>query len=377
MPPEHVGLQHSRRCNTVFWTAYIIDREFGTLIGAPSSIRDEDITTKLPSEADGSAKAAALTLQIKLARLTAMILTGVYGVDRNFDGTLLRDTQSVLHSIAAVSRDLTAYLDTRLGGTDIRTSKIATRLILSYHHVNCRCSSLPRPSKAYLPQCVVLTTRPLVMCVLQRRLAGNESADSIPDGPISSLLESSSYSALNILKTLKALGDSNLLGMFSNVTKFTENINELTPADAFLPFQMETAFSSAFLLHTLNAVLPGFVQDTSWLETVHGIFDMMIAKGSPAAQLRKREFQRLEDVMTSYLQRGQDEVVPDLPEEVASLSETAAESLRGLFQNTDAETVDECSPWGLLGSHGGFAMSPTEILTLADSLLMEDFIVHE
>ncbi|CAI6100679.1 unnamed protein product [Clonostachys chloroleuca] len=145
MPTDHVSLAHSNRCNTVFWVAYIIDRDFSTLVGAPSSIRDEDITTKLPSEIDDSMNAAAMTLQIRLSRLTATILTGVYGVDRNFDGSLLRETQSVLHKLAAVCRDLTSYLGTTLHGTNIKTSKLATRLILSYHH------------------CVVLTTRPLVI----------------------------------------------------------------------------------------------------------------------------------------------------------------------------------------------------------------------
>lgn len=77
MPTDHVSLAHSNRCNTVFWVAYIIDRDFSTLVGAPSSIRDEDITTKLPSEIDDSMNAAAMTLQIRLSRLTATILTGI------------------------------------------------------------------------------------------------------------------------------------------------------------------------------------------------------------------------------------------------------------------------------------------------------------
>lgn len=77
MPTEEVGEGHSQRCNRIFWIAYMIDREFGTLIGAPCSIRDEDITAKLPSEfEDGTSRPEALTLQIQLARLTAQILTG-------------------------------------------------------------------------------------------------------------------------------------------------------------------------------------------------------------------------------------------------------------------------------------------------------------
>ncbi|KAI8659193.1 Fungal-trans domain-containing protein [Fusarium sp. Ph1] len=337
MPPEDVGEQHSKRCNTIFWISYIIDREYGPLVGAPSSIRDEDITTKLPSDIDSSLRADALTLQIRMSRLTATILNGVYGVDRNFDGTLLNDTQSVLHSLADVSRDISAFLDTRLHKTNIRSSKIATRLILSYHH------------------CVVLTTRPLVMCVLQRRLTGSDGDRTIPDGPISSLLQSCVHSALNILKTLRALGDENLL-------------------DCFLPFQMETVFSSAFLLYVIDAVSPGFVPDQTWLATAHGIFDTMIAKGSPATPLRKRELQRLEQIMTSYLgSRSQANPAPLQFQEVPILGRGM--DLPDQPVATDAAYVDETSPWGLLGSHGGYILSPGEIMQLAEGLNMEDFMV--
>ncbi|KAJ3542240.1 hypothetical protein NM208_g4208 [Fusarium decemcellulare] len=337
MPPETVGEYHSKRCNTIFWISYIIDREYGPLVGAPSSIRDEDITTKLPSEMDNSSKAEALTLQIRLSRLTATILTGVYGVDRNFDGKLLSDTQSVLHSLAEVSREIGTFLETRLQGTNIRSSKIATRLILSYHH------------------CVVLTTRPLVMCVLQRRVARSDVDRSIPDGPINSLLQSCVHSALNILKTLRALGDSNML-------------------DSFLPFQMETVFSSVFLLYVIDAVSPGFVPDQTWHATAHGIFDMMIARGSPGAPLRKREMQRLEQIMTSYLRSGsQTNVSPLQFQEDPILAremgvDEPASTEQGVY-------VSETSPWGLLGSQGGLIMSPGQILQLAEELDMEDFMV--
>ena len=50
------------------------------------------------------------------------------------------------------------------------------------------------------------------MCILQRRLAKNDENTSIPEGPINSLFQACTYSAFNILKTLKTLGDRNLLG---------------------------------------------------------------------------------------------------------------------------------------------------------------------
>jgi hypothetical protein len=77
MPEEVVGIEHSRRCNIIFWMVYILDREFGPLMGAPGSIRDDDITAKEPSEMDSSLEALNMSLNVRLSRLVARILTGL------------------------------------------------------------------------------------------------------------------------------------------------------------------------------------------------------------------------------------------------------------------------------------------------------------
>lgn len=77
MPEEVVGIEHSLRCNIVFWVVYRLDREFGPLIGTPCSIGDADITTKLPSEMDESLDALNMTLHVRLSRFMARILTGM------------------------------------------------------------------------------------------------------------------------------------------------------------------------------------------------------------------------------------------------------------------------------------------------------------
>src|SRR5690349_11137676 len=74
MPEEAVGAQHSKRCHVIFWVVYMLDQEFAALIGATSSIRDEDITNKLPSQADDSLSSLSLTLHVQLARLIARLL---------------------------------------------------------------------------------------------------------------------------------------------------------------------------------------------------------------------------------------------------------------------------------------------------------------
>lgn len=136
---------------------------------------------------------------------------------------------------------------------------------------------------------------------------------------------------------------------------------------------METVFSSAFLLYVIDAVSPGFVPDQTWLATAHEIFDTMIAKGSPATPLRKRELQRLEQIMTSYLGSGSQ----TNPSPLKFQEETALRrgtDLPDQPATTDVVYVDETSPWGLLGSHGGYILSPGEIMQLAEGLNMEDFL---
>ena len=54
----------------------MLDREFAALMGAPSSIRDEDITVRLFS--DGSVDEKTITFHVRLARLNARILTSTF-----------------------------------------------------------------------------------------------------------------------------------------------------------------------------------------------------------------------------------------------------------------------------------------------------------
>lgn len=80
MREDIVGVELSKRCHIVFWIVYMLDLDWAALIGATSSIRDEDITTKLPSEMDDSLNALTMTLHVRLSRLTTRVLTSEFGV---------------------------------------------------------------------------------------------------------------------------------------------------------------------------------------------------------------------------------------------------------------------------------------------------------
>ena len=59
----------------------------------------------------------------------------VYGVGQQYEGALIRDTQTILHNLAELSHDLNVFLDTHFGGAISRASKMAVRLMLAHHHV--------------------------------------------------------------------------------------------------------------------------------------------------------------------------------------------------------------------------------------------------
>ncbi|GKT82401.1 fungal specific transcription factor [Colletotrichum tofieldiae] len=292
MPEEVVGAEYSRRCNIVFWVVYTLDREFSALMGAPTSIRDEDITVKLPSKVDNSLDALNMTLHVRLSRLMARILTTVYGVGKEFDGSLVPNTQSILRDLARLSRDLTALLDTHFQGSVSRASRMALRLILSYHH----------------------------SCV---------------------------DSAQTVLRTLRVLGDEDLL-------------------EAFLPFQLEDAFSSAFLLYLIRVISPSLLHDDSWCENVTCVLDRMISKGSLVAPLRKLELSQLEHIMLALTPAGEEPPTP--PPSTAH-----PQHHHGHEHGSFLDQMEEAG-WDIFDTSGMGGLSPQALLDLAERLDVEDLI---
>lgn len=61
----------------------------------------------------------------------------------------------------------------------------------------------------------------------------------------------------------------------------------------FLPFNLENAFSSAFVLGVIDAILPGLVPDQGYVELTNEILDEMISRGNKVAKIRKNELELL------------------------------------------------------------------------------------
>ncbi|KKY15349.1 putative fungal specific transcription factor [Diplodia seriata] len=255
-------------------------------MGCPCSICDGDITAKLPSEMDGSLSALNMSLHVRLSRLMARILTAIYGVGKQFDGSLAPNTQKVLRELAQLSKDINELLNTHFQGSI---------------------------SKALGP---------------------------ISDHHIVSLLQSCVDSAMIILRTLRGMGDEDLL-------------------EAFLPFQLEDASSSAFILYLIRTINPSLLTDERWSEDVKHVLDKMIAKGSVAAPLRKRELGQLEDALVAVSPVCDEPTTPSVGQQE--------------HQAAIASTVRPAdSGWDLFLENGIVGISPTEMLDLAAQLEVDN-----
>ncbi|KAM5517935.1 C6 transcription factor, partial [Fusarium oxysporum f. sp. phaseoli] len=337
MPEEAVGEQHSKRCHIIFWVVYMLDQEFAALIGATSAIRDEDITNKLPSQADSSLSSLSLTLHVQLARLIARLLGTVYGVGKDYDGTLFSNTQSILRNLAELNRDLNNIINNHFRDSISKASRIATRLLLQYHH------------------CVVLTTRPQIMCALHMHIEQSKT-QLMTHGlslspPVASLIQSCVSSAQAILKTLRALADEDLI-------------------EAFLPFQIEYASSSAFLLHLIPIICPSLLSDESWRDDARYVFDTLIAKGSLIAPLRKVELEQLEQKL-SALTPASNIVTPEIQTQVEEHGNVQEEENR---EPELQEHVSDETGWDLFAANAMAGLTPGELLDLAEQLDVDSFL---
>ncbi|KAJ4135029.1 hypothetical protein NW768_004639 [Fusarium equiseti] len=319
MPEEVVGAQHSKRCHIIFWVVYMLDQEFAALIGATSAIRDEDITNKLPSQVDDSLTSLSLTLHVQLARLIARLLGTVYGVGKDYDGTLFSNTQSILRNLAELNRDLQNIINKHFRDSISKASRIATRLLLQYHH-----------SKTQMTHGLSLSR------------------------PVASLIQSCVNSAQSILKTLRALADEDLI-------------------EAFLPFQIEYASSSAFLLQLIPIICPSLLSDDSWRDDARYVFDTLIAKGSLIAPLRKVELEQLEQKL-SALTPASNIATPELPvgaEENEVTQEHNDEEDEG--HEIQEHLADETG-WDLFAANAMAGLTPGELLDLAEQLDVDNFL---
>jgi proline utilization trans-activator len=144
--------------------------------------------------------------------------------------------------------------------------------------------------------------------------------------------------------------------------------------EAFLPFQIEYASSSAFLLHLIPIICPSLLSDDSWRDDARYVFDTLIAKGSLIAPLRKVELEQLEQKL-SALTPASNVATPQLPTqtnvEMGKHDETQEQEAEE--QDVQAHLPDGTG-WDLFAANAMAGLTPGELLDLAEQLDVDSFL---
>ncbi|KAM6509731.1 hypothetical protein FALCPG4_017379 [Fusarium falciforme] len=262
------------RHRSAWWTLYILDRKFASLMGAPSSINDGDISVLLPEGPQATQKSKVVDMHVKLSRLMAKVINTVYATDDRLGSSFLRNTQAILRELAKLGDDLAASPELKPGNSS-PVGRVSATLNLCYH------------------QCILLATRPLLICLLRDRLQ-DKTAGGSPDRhtvePITALLKTSSESASKSLRILAALQSHDLL-------------------EIFLPFDLEQIFSSGFIITLISAIHPfPNAVDESGFDKSLSLLDTLIANGNIPARFRREELVRLHEML---LLVSQQEINPE------------------------------------------------------------------
>ncbi|WDK16993.1 Zn(II)2Cys6 transcription factor [Colletotrichum graminicola] len=265
MPIMDLGPGLVQRCRKIWWTVYVLDRQMTSLMGLPQSTLDEGVYCQLPSYPGSAHRTAALSMQIKFARIIAEISSTVYGANGRLNKKFVLSTKTVLQSIVAVADELRnsfpLHADERFDGI----SRLSAHLHLLYY------------------QCIILATRPLLLCCLIKRFDSPLEADSLMASPkVRNPLQMCAESAIQILNILDKLRSQGLL-------------------ETFLPLDLDSLFVSTVALLVARGVDSRLIESQSpWLEKSNNILEEMIASGNLIAEFRKNEMQQLGEMLVEF-----------------------------------------------------------------------------
>ncbi|KAM0508977.1 hypothetical protein ACHAPB_001861 [Verticillium nonalfalfae] len=287
LPEKELGAQMVKRCRNLWWTLYIMDRQFSTSLGLPMSIQDGGITTHLSVPGENSQEDTAVVLQVKLSQLLSHILSSIYQTDQTQLGPFLEMTGSILRTLAGHAQDIEEVIAQKFKNSVDTMPKGIWHISLLYH------------------QCVMVATRPLLLFVLQDRLNSPEHGDKDWEPFLSTTTSLISTGIKSAVKTLQILTDEEyLLGAPTPpacllTLSLLLVLVESNPgvAEVFLVFDLEFVYSAAIHLTMADALFPSVAEDArGHSQAAHSIMDDMMAKGNKVAATRKEDLTQLEDL---------------------------------------------------------------------------------
>ncbi|KAI2790325.1 hypothetical protein POX_d05835 [Penicillium oxalicum] len=241
----------------LWWTIYIFDRMWGSKMGLPMQILDEDIHVDLPSMVTPSWRHKEelsdpdyMKANIKLARIVGETITRLYS-RRKYEESFLQRVQKLLKSLKDWVDTLPESL--RLNMEDLESSK---KPVVSLHMA--------------FNQCVILTTRPTLLHLLitlrknnGTRPLGDNFRDLVSQ-PVLTLSEACIHAARH-----------------SHSMILTRWINGTCPSFGY--FHAHYLFSSALILAMSSFVPIGNPKDISGFDSALDVLRSMSENGNLAA----------------------------------------------------------------------------------------------
>lgn len=288
----------------IWWTIYIFDRMWGSKMGLPMQILDEDIHVDMPStisprwrHEEELSDSEYMTANIKLARIVGETITKLYS-RRKYQETFLQRVQKLLKALKHWVETLPESL--RLNMDDLESSK---KPIVSLHMA--------------FNQCVILSTRPtllhLLMTLSQTKAATDRSeteTDTEPDSvsvsqPVLTLSEACIHAARH-----------------SHSMILTRWINGSMPTFGY--FHAHYLFSSALILAMSSFVPIGNPSDMTGFDSALDLLRSMTENGNLAAAEFYKNLEQVKICLDSY--RGLKVGRSERSAEVASATNVQADT---------------------------------------------------
>ncbi|CAG8149300.1 unnamed protein product [Penicillium olsonii] len=258
--------------NRLWWTAYILDRNWATMLGKPVSIQDEDIEVNLPSDfelsdiAEDFADTDYLEASIRLARVGAHITASTYS-RRPQETTFSDRVQQGLRDLDKWLQELPAPLRSALSQVPPNLPMPIVTLYL------------------YFNQCFILILRPVLLYALHmRRLSAVHGAERESPTPNQTATALSEACCQHARRSFHILIDSWINGSFPTFDHtYTQYL-----------FSASLVLAISYLANT-----PGSLADGDDFETAVQILGQLDSNGNFAA----KEFYRHAESIKSIIRR--------------------------------------------------------------------------
>ncbi|CAP98214.1 Pc22g09260 [Penicillium rubens Wisconsin 54-1255] len=252
----------------IWWTIYIFDRMWGSKMGLPMQILDEDIHVDMPStisprwrHEEELSDSEYMTANIKLGRIVGETITRLYS-RRKYQETFLQRVQKLLKALKNWVETLPESL--RLNMEDLESSK---KPVVSLHMA--------------FNQCVILTTRPTLLHLLMTLSKKTESEDVSVSQPVLTLSEACIHAARH-----------------SHSMILTRWINGSMPTFGY--FHAHYLFSSALILAMSSFVPIGSPTDMTGFDSALDLLRSMTENGNLAAAEFYHNLEQVKVCLATY-----------------------------------------------------------------------------